>query len=172
MQITTGLDGTVFIAAMNEGGGGLGNRTNIIYRSTNGGTRGPPRTPVHLPGPGPVDCGYFAAMFPSYWRHMGWGDIGAGPGGVIHYAYTVNGPGADFADVYYVRSTDNGTTWSTPLKLNTDSGTRSQWQPAVGQHGRQVFVTWYDARNTTGNSFERSAGYRPTTVRLGRATKS
>ena len=144
---------------MNEGGGGLGNRTNIIYRSTNGGTTWTSsNTGAAFPGPGQSTCGYFAAMFPSYWRHMGWGDIGAGPGGIIHYAYAVNGPGSDFGDVYYVRSPDNGSTWSTPLKLNTDSTTRSQWQPSLSVNpGGQVFASWYDARNTTGNSLERFA---------------
>ena len=38
VQISVGPDGTVFIATMNEGGGGLGSRTNTIYRSVNGGT--------------------------------------------------------------------------------------------------------------------------------------
>ena len=49
-------------------------------------------------------CGYFAAMFPSYWRHMGWGDIAAGPNGIIHYVYTQHGTGADAGDIYYVQS--------------------------------------------------------------------
>ena len=30
-----------------------------------------------------------------------------------------HGTGSDFGDIYYVRSTDNGVTWSTPIKLNT-----------------------------------------------------
>jgi hypothetical protein len=63
---------------MDEGGGGLGNRTNYFYRSTDGGntwtnTYGP-GSPV-FPGPGSGTCTtgnpYFATMFGSYWRHMG-----------------------------------------------------------------------------------------------------
>ena len=46
---------------------------------------------------------------------MGWGDIGAGPSKIIHYAYAQHGAGADAGDIYYMRSTDNGATWSTPL---------------------------------------------------------
>ena len=163
MQITTGPDGTVFIAAMNEGGGGLGSRTNTIYRSTNGGTTWTSsNTGASFPGPGQSTCGYFAAMFPSYWRHMGWGDIGAGPGGIIHYAYAQHGAGSDYGDVYYVRSPDNGSTWSTPLKMNTDGGARSQWQPSLSvSPGGNVLVSWYDARNTTGNSLERFARLSP-----------
>ena len=93
VQVTVGPDGTVFIASMDEGGGGLGNRTNIIYRSTNGGTTWTNTTTgAAFPGPGQSTCGYFAAMFPSYWRHMGWGDVAAGPSGIIHYAYAQQRP--------------------------------------------------------------------------------
>ena len=160
VQLTVGLDGTVFIAAMDEGGGGLaGPRTNIIYRSTNGGTTWTSsNTGASFTGPGTSTCDnpYFAAMFPSYWRHMGWGDIGAGPGGIIHYAYAKHGTASDAGDIYYVKSTDNGLTWSTPLKLNTDSTARSQWQPSLSvSPDGHVMVSWYDARNTTGTSFER-----------------
>src|SRR6266545_4080971 len=157
VQVTTGPDGTVFIAAMNEGGGGLGNRTNIMYRSTNGGGSWSPVTMgAAFPGAGQSTCGYFAAMFPSYWRYMSWGDVAAGPSGVIHYVFARHGTGSDYGDVYYTRSADNGLTWSSPLKLNTDSTTRSQWMPAVAvTSAGQVFASWYDARNTSGNSYER-----------------
>ena len=95
-------------------------------------------------------------MFPSYWRHMGWGDIAAGPNGIVHYVYAQHGTGTDFGDVYYVRSSDNGATWSAPLKLNTDGTTRSQWQPSLSvSPGGNVFASWYDARETTGTSLER-----------------
>jgi len=94
-------------------------------------------------------------MFPSYWRHMGWGDIGAGPGGVIHYAYA-QGTTSDAGDIYYTRSTDNGATWSTAIRLNADSGTRLQWQPSLSvSPAGHVFVSWYDARNTSGTAYER-----------------
>jgi hypothetical protein len=95
-------------------------------------------------------------MFPSYWRSMGWGDIGAGPNGVASYAFAEHGSGTDPGDIYYTRSVDNGTTWSAPIKLNTDGTTRAQWAPslAVSPTG-VVTVSWYDARNTTGNDYER-----------------
>ena len=80
VQITTGPDGTVFIAGMNEGGGGLGGRARTSSTARRTAARpGPRQYRCGLPRPGPSTCGYFAAMFPSYWRHMGWGDIGAGP---------------------------------------------------------------------------------------------
>jgi len=37
VQLTGGADGAVFVAAMDEGGGGFNARTNLIYRSTDGG---------------------------------------------------------------------------------------------------------------------------------------
>ena len=70
-------------------------------------------------------------MYPQYWRHMGWGDIGVGPNNVVHYAYATHGTGSDKGDIYYVRSTDNGATWSAPLRLDGDGGTRGQWQPSL-----------------------------------------
>src|SRR6476659_5244454 len=36
VQVTVGADGKVFIATMNEGGGGMSARTNVMQMSTNG----------------------------------------------------------------------------------------------------------------------------------------
>ncbi len=157
VQVTTGPDGTVFVAGMDEGGGGLSSRVNYVFRSTNGGTSwSQTQMGPSFAAPGSSTCGYFAAMFPSYWRHMVWGDIGAGPSGVIHYAYAQHGAGTDTGDIYYTRSTDDGLTWSAATRLNTDSGIRLQWQPALSvSPAGHVFVSWYDARNTTGNDYER-----------------
>ena len=112
VQITTGADGKVFLATMNEGGGGMSPRQNIIQMSTNGGVSwsGVSTGPT-FPAPGVGLCqsnSYFVNMYTSNWRHMGWGDIGVGPSNVVHYAYTQHGAGSDKGDIYYVRSTDNG----------------------------------------------------------------
>ncbi|PYJ27617.1 MAG: hypothetical protein DME89_08660, partial [Verrucomicrobia bacterium] len=74
IQITGDLQGSgrVYVAAMNEGGGGLATRQNVMYRSTNGGVSwtssnaGPA-----FQGPGRATSGYFALVFSSIWRHMG-----------------------------------------------------------------------------------------------------
>jgi|GEM_PF-1642622 len=153
-------DGTVFVAGMDEGTGGLDMRLNIIWRSTDGGatwTRidmGP-----RFAAPGVAGCGYFA-MIPPLWRHMGWGQPGVGPGGVVHYAYAGRGINTgDIGDIYYTRSTDNGTTWSNPIILNSDSlggGNKAQWMPSLSvTPDGKVQVTWYDRRNSTdGNNYE------------------
>jgi hypothetical protein len=80
VQITGNpADGKLYLASMNEMGGGLSNRQNKFYVSSDGGNtwtntyNGP-----SFPGPGSTTCPsntYFACMFtgPSFWRHMGWG---------------------------------------------------------------------------------------------------
>jgi hypothetical protein len=156
-------DGTVFIAGMDEHGGfGTATRTNYIYRSTTGGTSWTPaiRQGPDFQGPGTAGlCGYFAAV-PPIWRHMGWGQPGVGPGGVVHYAYAGQGanPG-DAGDIFYTRSLDNGDTWSDPIVLNSDAasgGNRTQWMPSLSvTPAGQVEVTWFDRRNSTdGTNYE------------------
>jgi len=163
VQITGGADGTVFVVGMNEGGGGLNPRTNLIYRSSDGGNTW---TQISMGAsfapPGDSLCSgssYFARITPI-WRHMGWGQPAVGPGGVVHYAYAGHGVNAgDTGDIYYTRSTNNGTTWSAPIVLNTDQGSNgvnAQWMPSlsVTDDGR-VHVYWYDRRSTSdGQNYE------------------
>jgi hypothetical protein len=150
--------GTVYVAGMSEGpsGGLAGPRANKIYRSTDGGNTwtntytGPNFTPA-----GRANCTantYFVCMYsPDTWRHMGWGEPAA-LNGVVSYVYTQHGVGADPADVMYIRSTDSGVTFGAPVKLNTDTTTRAQWQPnlSVDPNG-SLFSVWYDERETTAN---------------------
>ncbi len=53
----------------------------------------------------------------------GWGEPAA-LNGIVHYVYDQHGAGSDPADVYYIRSTDSGMTFSAPFKLNTDTTSR------------------------------------------------
>src|SRR5690242_19282983 len=87
---------------------------------------------------------------PAYWRHMGWGQPAVGPANTVHYVFSQHGAGTDLSDVYYIRSTDNGTTWGTPVKFNTDATTKRQWQASIAANASgRVFVGWYDERNGT-----------------------
>ena len=155
-----GFRSPVFVAAMDEGSGGLSSRQNVMYRSTDGGvtwtsaTMGDRFNPV-----GDGTCGYFAKVNPI-WRHMGWGEPAVGPDQVVHYAYAGKGQvSGDNGDIYYVRSTDNGATWSAPIKLNDDSGGqfKTQWMPSVSVNYNpasplpqaKVTVSWYDRRSAT-----------------------
>jgi len=137
VQITGDLagSGTVYIAGMDEGGGGFPhNDTNYIFKSTDGGsTWSNTYVGTPFPGPGVTAVGYFACRFSDfggYWRHEGWGEPAA-YNNVVHLVYAQHGTGSDPGDVYYIRSTDGGVTFSAPLKLNTDSTTRPQWQPNI-----------------------------------------
>ena len=154
VQITGDLaTGDVYIAGMNEGGGGFPhNDSNLIFRSTDGGnTWTNTYTGPSFPGPGVTAVGYFACMFPDgggYWRHEGWGEPAAF-NHVVSYVYAQHGTGSDPGDVYYIRSTNSGVTFSAPLKLNSDATTRPQWQPnlSVSPTGTLLAV-WYDARES------------------------
>jgi hypothetical protein len=159
VQITGDLagSGTIYVAGMDEGGGGFPHQDkNLIFKSTDGGNTwtNTYTSPTSFPGPGVVACSantYFACMFTDnsgYWRHEGWGQPAA-INNFVHLVYAQHGDGSDPGDVYYIRSTDGGVTFSAPLKLNTDATTRPQWQPnlSVSPTG-SLLATWYDARES------------------------
>src|SRR6185437_1082392 len=94
VQITGDLagSGTVYIAGMDEGGGGFPhNDTNLIFKSTDGGTTwANTYTGTPFPGPGVTAQGYFACMFNDfggYWRHEGWGQPAA-VNNFVHLVYS------------------------------------------------------------------------------------
>ncbi|HUK43472.1 MAG TPA: hypothetical protein VLW48_03410 [Candidatus Bathyarchaeia archaeon] len=151
----------VFVAAMDEGGGGLATRQNHMMRSVDGGSTwtdvimGPRFNPV---GDGTCPSNSYFAKINPIWRHMGWGEPGVGPGGVVHYAYAGKGS-LSTGDIYYTRSTDNGNTWSTPVVLNTPETNQfqSHWMPSLSVNynlaaftpPQDVTVSWYDRRQAT-----------------------
>ncbi len=152
---------SVFVAAMDEGSGGLTTRQNVMYRSTNGGVT----WTSAIMGPrfnaaGDHVClsnAYFAQINPI-WRHMGWGEPGVGPHGVVHYAYAGKGS-LSSGDIYYTRSLDNGLTWSTPIVLNDPESNQyqSHWMPSLSVNFNppsltqpaDVTVSWYDRRQAS-----------------------
>jgi hypothetical protein len=69
--------------------------------------------------------------------------------GHIYVVASVDPPGADPLDVHFVRSIDNGQTWSAPIKLNDDATSTYQWfaTMSVAPDGR-IDVVWNDGRNT------------------------
>ncbi len=73
----------------------------------------------------------------------------------MHYVYAARRV-PDTGDILYQRSTDNGATRSTPIKVNTDTTTRAQWMPSlISTAGGALLASWYDRRNTTNNNYER-----------------
>jgi hypothetical protein len=158
VQLTGLSDGTLVLAGMNEGGGGANNRTNMFYRSTNGGASWMAVTANTYAPPGNSNCAgsgasYFRVITPQI-RFMGYGQPAGGPDGVVHYAYAAHGSSTDEGDIYYIRSTDGGVSWSIPLRLNTDGLGRAQWMPSVAvTPDGVVFVKWYDRRDTANNDY-------------------
>jgi subtilisin-like proprotein convertase family protein len=62
--------------------------------------------------------------------------------------------GATETDVWLTRSTNGGTTWGTPVKINDDGlAARTQFHPfvQVDQSNGNVVVAWHDARNDANN---------------------
>jgi subtilisin-like proprotein convertase family protein len=62
--------------------------------------------------------------------------------------------GATETDVWVSRSTNNGATWSAPVKVNDDGlAGRTQFHPflQVDQSNGSVVVAWHDARNDANN---------------------
>ena len=151
-----GANSTVFIAGMNESvNGGCGNRQNLMYKSLDGGTTWTSTTLGPLFKPicdGLCDNTYFAKVNPII-RHMGWGQPAVGPNGVVHYVYAGLGKqNSDPGDIYYVRSTDNGATWSVPKRLNggADAPFKSQWMPSLSAElNGKVTASWYDRGQAT-----------------------
>jgi hypothetical protein len=86
----------------------------------------------------------------AYWRYNGWGEPAA-LNDVVHLTYASRNTGnGDPSNVFYIRSTDSGVTFSAPFQLNADATVRAQWQPSlsVATDG-SVFATWYDERETS-----------------------
>jgi len=156
-----GYISTVFVASMNEEGGGLSTRQNVMFRSTDGGmtwtsvTMGPVFNAV---GDGVCASNSYFAKINPIWRHMGWGEPGVGPNKVVHYVYAAKGT-LSTGDIFYQRSTDNGVTWSSPIVLNDPETNRfqSHWMPSLSvnyspggfSQPQDVTVSWYDRRQAT-----------------------
>jgi hypothetical protein len=161
VQITGDLvTGDVYIAGMNDGGGALTTRSNLFFRSTDGGNTWT-NTYTGLPfnAPGRITCGdaYFGCMYANgggYWRQMGSGEPAA-YNHVVHYVYAArNASNGDPGDVFYIRSTDSGVTFSAPFQLNSNTDPmKAQWEPnlSVSPSGT-VFAVWYDERDGGGAS--------------------
>lgn len=81
--------------------------------------------------------------------------------GRVYLAYT-DAPSLGSADtnIFVVYSDDMGTTWSAPVRVNDDTGTNSQFLPAISldQRDGTIALTWYDARDSALNDTARYYG--------------
>ena len=73
----------------------------------------------------------------------------------VVYADSPQSGSNDRSDIFFVKSTDGGTTWHGKQRVNLDVTSNDQWMPviAVRPNGNQLFVGWNDRRlDTSGNS--------------------
>ena len=73
-------------------------------------------------------------------------------GGDLESAYTCGGSTGFHSDTLFRRSTDGGTTWTAPAKINTDPQGKDQYYPwmSVLPNG-QIWVGWNDRRDDANN---------------------
>lgn len=79
-------------------------------------------------------------------------DRSSGPRtGWIYIVYVERNPTTP--DVFLVRSTDGGGSWSNPIKVNQDTSGKDQWFPwiSVDPITGALFVVYYDSRNFPAN---------------------
>ena len=151
---------------MNEGGGGCGStRQNVLYKSTNGGVTwsnpysGPALSvPAVLPSATSLTC-LIIRLTGVTWA----GDNRLRITAACTYVYAACGNtcpgGTDPSNVFFIRSTDGGNTFSAPFQLNTDGDpTKAQWEPnlSVASDG-SLFAVWYDERERTAPSCQPSS---------------
>ncbi|MBL7825363.1 MAG: exo-alpha-sialidase [Saprospiraceae bacterium] len=81
-------------------------------------------------------------------------DTSGGPNhGTIYINWSDQRNGPTDTDIWLAKSTDGGTTWSAPLRVNNDSGNRHQfftWM-TIDQTTGWLWFVFYDRRNHTGN---------------------
>lgn len=104
---------------------------------------------------------YFEPINPSGLLGQSWVDvdISSGPGqdNVYVLSTVARLSNSDPADVMFARSTDGGSTFESPVRINTDSGTTNyQWfgTMAVAPNGR-IDVIWLDTRDNPGTFLSR-----------------
>ena len=76
-------------------------------------------------------------------------DRSGGPyNGTLYLVFGNKGAGADRADIQFSKSTNGGTNWTTPVRVNNDNTTYDQWFPwiTVSPFGR-ISIIFYDSRN-------------------------
>src|SRR5262249_8543057 len=60
---------------------------------------------------------------------------------------------ADKADIFFTMSSDGGNKWTKFIRVNDDTTTTDQWQPALPltPDGNHLGIFWYDRRNDATN---------------------
>ena len=112
-------------------GWGLGNRVNRLYRSSMEATPGPRPIPAPPLRPRPRRFGLLCrhVQYPHLLATHRLGSAG-GAQRCSALRLCVAHCGGDPGNIFYIRSTDMGATFSAPFQLNTNvEPTKAQWQP-------------------------------------------
>jgi hypothetical protein len=149
-----GPNGEVYVAWFRISGPSPGpglpplGRAIMVAKSTNGGaTFGLPVevTPVVTIGFGNTSVN---ARLRGNFRTNSFPRIDVNPlNGEVYIVYNANPAGPDGADIFFTRSTNGGTTWSTPIRVNDDHSGNDQYFPDIAVNAQGVIeVIWYDQR--------------------------
>lgn len=85
--------------------------------------------------------------------NLAWDRSGGPHNGRLYTIWTSETPDeSNNTDIMLQFSDDAGVHWSTPVRVNDDSGTNSQFNPAIAidQSSGAIGVSWYDSRNDLG----------------------
>jgi hypothetical protein len=95
---------------------------------------------------------------------LAWDRSGGPHNGRLYFVYVSEEPQeSSNTDINVSYSDDNGTTWSTPVRVNDDTGTNSQFNPkiAIDNTTGNIALAWYDARNDMGDHGRGDTNGRP-----------
>ncbi|MGH2691894.1 MAG: sialidase family protein [Actinomycetota bacterium] len=75
--------------------------------------------------------------------------VAPGSSQTVYMVYVADPSGADEADVFFIRSTSGGASWSSPIKVNDDTTANDQFHPAIAvKPDGTINLAWYDKRNS------------------------
>jgi hypothetical protein len=141
-----GPDGEIYVAW--AGPDGL-----VFTKSTDGGQTWPSANQVICPIPGGWDY-----AIPGIYRANGLPftvcDLSNGPyRGNIYINWSDQRNGETDTDVWFIKSTDGGNSWTSPLRVNDDPPGKQQFftSMTVDQSTGYIYVVFYDRRNYNDN---------------------
>ena len=150
-----GPDGTVYIAGISTSS----QSTFVVAKSTN--AQNPLATPTFTSVSGNFLGGAMAiSVGPNPGGLLGQAWIAANPNNASHVYLlcSVDPSGTDPLDVRFSLSTNGGTSWGTPKRVNDDPTNNGAWQwfgtMSVAPNGR-IDVVWNDTRDDPSNQLSR-----------------
>lgn len=143
-----GPDGVIYVAYYDSGEDGwlTGKAYIMVSRSTDGGKSF--EEPV-IAATIPYEMSYYSGFIGFRWWSSMFPSMAIGPNGTIYIAYAADpdGLGRDLGDIFLVKSTDGGLTWSAPVRVNDDETFNAQFFPWLDVDPNGVIhVIWGDRR--------------------------